>query len=132
ERHRGHLYNWYDTRTKMPLLPLYISAVDSGNLAGHLIAVSAACNEWAQAPAAYLEGSVDGILDVVVILDETLDALPDDRRSLRPLRQRLRERIDGARRAIATMKREPELAAVRSLNLAVLAGEIRKLAASIS
>jgi cellobiose phosphorylase len=37
ERHRGHFYNWYDTRTLDPLPPLYISTVDSGNLAGHLL-----------------------------------------------------------------------------------------------
>jgi cellobiose phosphorylase len=37
ERYRGHLYNWYDTRTLAPLAPRYISTVDSGNLAGHLI-----------------------------------------------------------------------------------------------
>lgn len=27
----GHLYNWYDTKTLQPLLPRYISSVDSGN-----------------------------------------------------------------------------------------------------
>ncbi|MGA9851914.1 MAG: glucoamylase family protein [Gammaproteobacteria bacterium] len=37
ERHKGHFYNWYDTRTLEPLPPLYISTVDSGNLAGHLL-----------------------------------------------------------------------------------------------
>jgi cellobiose phosphorylase len=37
ERHEGHFYNWYDTRTLQPLAPLYVSAVDSGNLAGHLM-----------------------------------------------------------------------------------------------
>ncbi len=37
ERFRGHFYNWYDTQTLSPLLPKYISTVDSGNLAGHLI-----------------------------------------------------------------------------------------------
>jgi cellobiose phosphorylase len=37
ERHRGHFYNWYDTKSLKPLLPLYISTVDSGNLAGHLL-----------------------------------------------------------------------------------------------
>ena len=36
ERYRGHLYNWYDTRTLKPLRPLYVSSVDSGNLAGAL------------------------------------------------------------------------------------------------
>ncbi|MFH1143632.1 MAG: cyclic beta 1-2 glucan synthetase, partial [Candidatus Eisenbacteria bacterium] len=37
ERHRGHFYNWYDTQTLDPLSPRYISTVDSGNLAGHLL-----------------------------------------------------------------------------------------------
>lgn len=37
EKYRGHLYNWYDTQTLMPLSPRYVSTVDSGNLMGHLI-----------------------------------------------------------------------------------------------
>jgi cyclic beta-1,2-glucan synthetase len=131
-KHRGHLYNWYDTQTLQPLLPLYVSAVDSGNLAGHLIAVSSACEEWAQAPAAYLEGDFEGVLDVVGILDDTLDDVPDDRRALRPLRQRLRERIEGMRRAVDTIRNAPETAAIRTINLTVLAGEIGKLAGAIN
>ncbi len=42
---RGHLFNWYDTKTLQPLPPSYISTVDSGNLAGHLIAYKQACIE---------------------------------------------------------------------------------------
>jgi cyclic beta-1,2-glucan synthetase len=41
QRHRGHFYNWYDTQTLQPLPPLYISTVDSGNLAGHLLTLRA-------------------------------------------------------------------------------------------
>lgn len=41
ERHRGHFYNWYDTQTLQPLPPLYVSTVDSGNLAGHLLTLRA-------------------------------------------------------------------------------------------
>ncbi|MGA2407189.1 MAG: glucoamylase family protein [Bacteroidales bacterium] len=37
ERYQGHFYNWYDTQSLKPLRPLYISSVDSGNLAGHLL-----------------------------------------------------------------------------------------------
>ncbi|HMT28555.1 MAG TPA: glucoamylase family protein, partial [Bacteroidia bacterium] len=37
ERFKGHFYNWYDTLTLVPLNPRYISTVDSGNLAGHLL-----------------------------------------------------------------------------------------------
>ena len=35
----GHLYNWYNTKTKEPLLPRYISTVDSGNFIGYLYTV---------------------------------------------------------------------------------------------
>jgi cellobiose phosphorylase len=45
ERHRGHFYNWYETRTLKPLLPLYISSVDSGNLAGHLLTLGSGLRE---------------------------------------------------------------------------------------
>ena len=31
QKWNGHLYNWYNTKTKEPLLPRYISTVDSGN-----------------------------------------------------------------------------------------------------
>ncbi len=40
ERLEGHLFNWYDTVSLAPLLPRYVSTVDSGNLAGALIAVA--------------------------------------------------------------------------------------------
>jgi cyclic beta-1,2-glucan synthetase len=46
QRYRGHFYNWYDTRDLRPLEPRYVSSVDSGNLAAHLIAVANACREW--------------------------------------------------------------------------------------
>ncbi len=45
QRHRGHFVNWYDTQTCAPLLPMYVSTVDSGNLSGHLLAVAQACRE---------------------------------------------------------------------------------------
>jgi hypothetical protein len=37
ERYRGHFLNWYDTVSLQPLSPRYVSSVDSGNLAGHLL-----------------------------------------------------------------------------------------------
>jgi len=42
-RYRGHFYNWYDLRDLRVLEPAYISTVDSGNLAGHLVALRQAC-----------------------------------------------------------------------------------------
>jgi cyclic beta-1,2-glucan synthetase len=40
ERFDGHLLNWYDTRTLVPLEPRYISTVDSGNLAGAFVTLA--------------------------------------------------------------------------------------------
>lgn len=48
ERHRGHFYNWYDTRTLKPLRPLYVSSVDSGNLAGALLVLEPGLLELAE------------------------------------------------------------------------------------
>ncbi len=54
-RFRGHLYNWHDTCDLRVLEPSYISSVDSGNLAGHLIAVAQACRSWQDTPLAEAE-----------------------------------------------------------------------------
>ena len=67
ERHRGHFYNWYDTRTLQPLLPLYVSSVDSGNLAGHLLTLGSGLREEAGASiftAQVFAGLRDGVENV--------------------------------------------------------------------
>ena len=50
ERHLGHFYNWYDTRSLKPLPPLYVSSVDSGNLACHLLTLRPGLLALADAP----------------------------------------------------------------------------------
>ena len=45
ERHEGHLLNWYDTQNLSPLLPRYVSTVDSGNLAGALLTLAEGCRQ---------------------------------------------------------------------------------------
>ncbi len=35
----GHLYNWYNIETLEPLIPRYVSTVDSGNFIGYLYVV---------------------------------------------------------------------------------------------
>lgn len=49
-RIRGHLFNWYDLRDLSVLDPPYVSTVDSGNLAGHLVALARGCLDLAEAP----------------------------------------------------------------------------------
>jgi cyclic beta-1,2-glucan synthetase len=50
ERFQGHLVNWYDTQTLAPLLPRYVSTVDSGNLAGALLAMAKGLRQLAGEP----------------------------------------------------------------------------------
>lgn len=44
----GHLFNWYETRSLEVLMPAYVSTVDSGNLAGHLLTLAQACQQLSQ------------------------------------------------------------------------------------
>ncbi len=50
QRLHGHYFNWYDLRDLSVLEPAYVSTVDSGNLAGHLIALRQACIAFADEP----------------------------------------------------------------------------------
>ena len=73
-RFRGHFYNWYDTRDLRPLDPQYVSSVDSGNLAGHLIALANACEIASReepAGARALGGIEDGIFLLQASLSES-------------------------------------------------------------
>ncbi len=67
ERFRGHFFNWYDTRTLLPLNPQYVSSVDSGNLAASLLTLRAGLSELKNRPVLdpqALEGIEDTLLAV--------------------------------------------------------------------
>ena len=80
QRFRGHFYNWYDTSDLRPLEPRYVSTVDSGNLAGHLIAVANACREWIDNPVAPA-CLFAGIDDALRLAREAVRALPGNHRT---------------------------------------------------
>ena len=61
-RHRGHFYNWYDTRTLRVLEPAMLSTVDSGNLCASLIALRSALAEYGESA---LAASVQTLLDAM-------------------------------------------------------------------
>ncbi len=73
ERHRGHFFNWYDTRSLQPLAPRYISSVDSGNLAGHLLTLQPGLLGLIDAPILNPRW-LDGIGDTWQALDDALQA----------------------------------------------------------
>ncbi len=74
-RFKGHFVNWYATEDLHALAPVYVSSVDSGNLAGHLIALANACGEWIVAPV--LTDVREGLMDALRLAREAIDALPD-------------------------------------------------------
>ncbi|MEO7743548.1 MAG: glucoamylase family protein [Usitatibacter sp.] len=88
-RHQGHFYNWYDTQSLEPLKPLYVSSVDSGNLAGHLMTLRPGLAALADAPiveARWLAG-----------LEETLAILAAASGPELASTDRLRQELAGAR-----------------------------------
>ena len=88
ERFRGHLYNWYDTRTLERLEPRYVSTVDSGNLAGHLIAVSNACRQMIDRPLP-VAAAIAGIGDAIALVRRAAGTIDDEQRSQVQVRRRL-------------------------------------------
>ncbi|MEW7315021.1 glucoamylase family protein [Buttiauxella gaviniae] len=70
EHYRGHLYNWYDTRTLVPLNPRYISSVDSGNMAGHLLTLSAGLTGIRNQPILNCNQVLMGLDDTLQIIEK--------------------------------------------------------------
>ncbi len=70
-RHRGHFYNWYDTETLQPLPPRYVSTVDSGNLAGHLLTLRQGLLGLIDAPV-LAPSTFTGLADTLGVLEEDL------------------------------------------------------------
>ncbi|MFM9436604.1 cyclic beta-1,2-glucan synthetase [Janthinobacterium sp. CG_23.3] len=96
ERHQGHFYNWYDIQSLQPLQPVYISTVDSGNLAGHLLTLQPGLVALLDAPIVAPQ-LADGIATTLRVLGEhaaaaanpallaALEALQQHLAPLRPL-----------------------------------------------
>lgn len=88
-RHKGHFYNWYGTEDLRILEPAYVSSVDSGNLAGHLLVVATACEEWMTALIAPL--ARQGVEDSVLLAQRSAAALPVACANKGPLIDKLQE-----------------------------------------
>jgi cyclic beta-1,2-glucan synthetase len=117
---RGHFYNWYDTHDLHVLEPKYISSVDSGNLAGHLIVLGNVCREIVRTRVSGLKW-LAGIADSLEISRECLHVLADDRRTLTVTRKHLEEEIEALLSALsvplASVQATPANLAVRLTEL---------------
>ena len=106
ERFNGHFYNWYDTTTLRPLAPLYISSVDSGNLAGHLLPIAQACRDLIDRPLD-MRSAITGIDDALGLVREAAAAIPDDRRTQTVTRRQLNESIEAVGSALGDTPTTP-------------------------
>ena len=94
ERYEGHLLNWFDTRTLQPLMPRYVSTVDSGNLLACLWVFERGCEDQLHAP---LIGPacIRGLADTLSALREVGGDDPSLAMATHALRQLLRGRPEG-------------------------------------
>ena len=97
ERVRGHFLNWYDTRTLEPLLPRYVSTVDSGNLAACLRILGQACQQIPSTPVLRWQ-RWEGVADTFAMLDDFMRDLETAKNipaaaELHVLARELRERV---------------------------------------
>ena len=99
EQFKGHFYNWYATDDLRPLHPRYVSTVDSGNLAGHLIVLAHACREMAAEP---LRGNerLAGVGDAIDLADESLGSLGTVLSKRTANVKRLKEALEAMRGAL--------------------------------
>ncbi len=129
ERFRGHFFNWYDTRDGRPLDPRYVSSVDSGNLAGHLLALDHACREMIEQPLLDA-GALAGIEDTALLVRESARALADHPRHA-VTRQRLTSALDALAAALETVPPTPAAWAVRLVELDAGARMVAAIASAL-
>lgn len=93
EQFRGHFLNWYGTSDLRPLEPRYVSSVDSGNMAGDLIALANGCRALIQES---LGGNRmrAGAADAIRLLRETLASVSDERRTVTVTRKQIGDAAD--------------------------------------
>ncbi len=130
ERFRGHFYNWYETRELRPLDPKYVSSVDSGNLAGHLIALFSACREIGRS--ALGANWIAGLEDALELARESLLALPDDGRVQMSTRLELGDSFDCLSNSLRNPSTAPAAVAGQLAELALHADRAGELARRVA
>ena len=130
ERFRGHFYNWYDTHDLRPLDPKYISSVDSGNLAGHLIAVGNGCSEMNRRPVVNSTWTA-GISDALMLTREWLRTLTNEGQTQTVNRQRLYLELDAFSASLREAPTTPAGAVTRIEELASHANTLVDIAQTL-
>ncbi len=123
KRFRGHFYNWYDTSDLRALEPKYVSSVDSGNLAGHLIALANACADLEISPLAN-PSWLPGIADAVALARADLAAFEIHNRGGSVTRKSLDAALDALSERLQLQPESPSGIVARLSELLVYAGSM--------
>ena len=130
-RFRGHFYNWHDTRDLKALEPKYVSSVDSGNLAGHLIAIANACKEWRRSPMAAASRRA-GIADTLALTAEHAVHLRLGRRTQTVTPRQLDDLLAAMTKALTSDSPSEETLTTQLSELAVEAAIMVDIAGAIA
>jgi cyclic beta-1,2-glucan synthetase len=126
ERFNGHFLNWYDTATRVPLHPRYVSTVDSGNLAGALMALAQGLRQLDESPQTRAQ-RLDGLADTVSLLAEASSTAEAD-----SSRREEITLINGVARRLLAAVRKAALAEGRGADSGVAVAALRAAAADLS
>ena len=89
-KYKGHFYNWYDTVSKEPLYPRYVSTVDSGNLVGYLWVAEEALEEYKN-DIIVNKKKIDGLCDVLELCNEEIELASGIKEIYSPIISDIRE-----------------------------------------
>lgn len=72
DKWKGHLFNWYNTKTLQPLRPYFVSTVDSGNFVSYLYVLNSGLKEYLERP--LIDKKLFcGVLDTINLIENESD-----------------------------------------------------------
>ena len=125
ERFEGHFLNWYDTATRAPLHPRYVSTVDSGNLASALIALAQGVLALVETPQTHVQ-RLNGLADTA----DALAAASSSSAAASTVRRAVM-RVNHTARALAVEAREAARGEKRGETLGTLVSELAEAIAGL-
>ncbi len=131
ELFHGHFYNWYDTRELHPLEPKYVSSVDSGNLAGHLLALGNGCRELMQ-KSSVGPNLLAGVDDAIRLLRDALADIADTRRTHTVTRKQLSNAVDALAASLDSLPVDAADWAARFVELRARAHTVADIAQTLA
>ena len=72
EKYKGLLFNWYDTRSMVPLYPRYVSSVDCGNFIGYIMVLKKSLEDAVKNPVFRIK-EASSLTDIIKLAGSEID-----------------------------------------------------------